>query len=156
MQTLSERRVNLKQKAEVAVQGECAAHRLSEAEADMDVRNWQQRNSDIALYETNRELESQKLELYQANRGADQAQGDKINLRGEEEMRSRFFQGSRARNCQEIDELRRICCEETDRARQLRIDELSMQLERHPTTVSQLLTQSQDLQNSANSLAAAR
>ena len=27
-------------------------------------------------------------------------------------------------NCQEIEELRRICCEETDRARQARIDEL--------------------------------
>ena len=44
-----------------------------------------------------------------------------------------------------IEELRRICCEETDRARQLRIDEMSLQQERNPTTVSQLLTQSQDL-----------
>ena len=45
------------------------------------------------------------------------------------------------RNFQEIEELRRICCEETDRARQLRRDELSMQQERHRTTVSQLFTQ---------------
>ena len=41
----------------------------------------------------------------------------------------------------EIAELRRICCEETDRARQLRIDEFSLQQERNPTTLSQLLTQ---------------
>ena len=60
VQTLSERR-NL-QKAELAVQGERAAHkRLSEAEAEMVTRNWQQRNANVALYETNRELESQRV-----------------------------------------------------------------------------------------------
>ena len=32
-------------------------------------------------------------------------------------MGNRLFQESRARNCQEIEELRRICCEETDRAK---------------------------------------
>ena len=56
-------------------------------------------------------------------------------------MRSKFFQESRAINCQDIEELRRFCCEETDTARQLRTDELSTQHERNPTTVSQLLTQ---------------
>ena len=60
-------------------------------------------------------------------------------------MRNRLFQESRARNWQEIDELRRICCEESDRARQLRIDELSVQEERDPDAVSRLLTQVQDL-----------
>ena len=44
----------------------------------------------------------------------------------------------------------------TDRARPLRIDELSMQQGRNPTTVCQLLTQIQDLQNKVNSLADAR
>ena len=151
VQSLSERQnlhVYLEQKAELAVQGECAAQQnLSEAGADMDIRHWERRNSDIALFETNRELESQRLELYKANLWADQAQREKINLCGELEMRNRLFQESRARSCQEIDELRRICCEETDRARQLRIDEMSMQQERDPTTVSQLLTQIHDLQN---------
>ena len=60
-------------------------------------------------------------------------------------MRNRLFNESRARNFQEIEELRRICCEETNRVRQLRIDELFLQQERNPTTVSQLLTQIQDL-----------
>ena len=48
------------------------------------------------------------------------------------------------------------CCEEADRARQARIDELSMHQERNPTTVSHLLTQIQDLQNKVNSLSHAR
>ena len=77
VQTLSERRnlhVYIEQKAEMAVQGEGAAHRrLSQAEADMGIRNRKQRNSDMALCETNRELESQRLKLYQANPWADQA-----------------------------------------------------------------------------------
>ena len=71
-------------------------------------------------------------------------------------MRHRIFQEHRARNCQDIQELRRICCEETNRARQLRLDELSVQQERNPSTVSQLLTQIQDLQNKVDSLTDAR
>ena len=93
----------------------------------MDIRIWEQRNPDIAIYKYNRELESQRLELYQANLWADQAQRENINLCGELEMKNRLFQESRARNCQTHEEFRKICCEETDRARQLRIDELSMQ-----------------------------
>ena len=60
--------------------------------------------------------------------------------------RNRQFQESCARDCQEIEELLRICCEETDQARQLR----------NPSTVSQLLTQTQDLQNKVNFLTGAR
>ena len=117
----------------------------------MDISNWEHRKSDI---ETNRELESQRLELYQANQWADQAQREKINLYGELEMRNRLCQESRAQNCQEIEELRRICCEETDRARQLmRIDELSMQHEKNLTTGSQLFTHIHDFPNKVNSLA---
>ena len=54
-------------------------------------------------------------------------------------MRSRLFHQSQAKDCQEIEELRRICCQETDRARKARIDELSMHQERNLTTVSQLM-----------------
>ena len=71
-------------------------------------------------------------------------------------MRHRLFQESRARNCQTSQELRRFCCEETDRARQLTIDQLSLQQERNPSTVRQLLTQAQDLQNTVNSLTDAK
>ena len=85
-------------------------------------RNWEQRYAVIALYATNRELESQRLELYQANQWADQdqVQREKIHSCGELGMRNRIFEESRARCCQEIKDLWRSCCEETDRARQLR------------------------------------
>ena len=64
-----------------------------------------------------------------------------INLFGDLKMRNRTFQENGARTCQDMEELRRICCEETDPARHLRTDDLSMQQERNPSTVSQLLTQ---------------
>ena len=67
-------------------------------------------------------------------------------------MRNRLFREHEAKYCQEIEELRRNCREETNRARQARIDELSVHQERNPTTVSQLLTQIQVLQNKVNSL----
>ena len=95
--------VYLEQQAELPLRGEYAAQkRLSEAEADMEVRNREQKSSGMALCETNRELESQRLELYQANRWADQAQREKIKLCGELEMNNRNFQEHRARDCQEI------------------------------------------------------
>ena len=56
----------------------------------------------------------------------------------------------------EIEELRRICCTEAERARQLRCDELSTQKEENNSTVNQLLTQLQDLQDSVNSLNGAK
>ena len=43
------------------------------------------------------------------------------------ELRNRLFHEDYARDCQELEELRRICREETDHARQARIEELSMQ-----------------------------
>ena len=53
-------------------EGESAAlRRLPEAEAEMNIRNWEHRISDIALFETNRELESQWFQLLQAGRWAD-------------------------------------------------------------------------------------
>ena len=44
-------------------------------------------------------------------------------------MRNRTFQDDRARYCQDIEELRRICCTEAERARQLRTDEFCTQME---------------------------
>ena len=63
---------------------------------------------------------------------------------------------AQAEMCQEIEEIRRICWEGTDRARHLKFDELSVQQERDPNTVSQLLTVIQDLHNKLNSLSDAR
>ena len=52
----------------------------------------------------------------------------------------------------EIQELRRICCEETERARQLRTDELYAEKKEEPSTVNQLLTQIRTLQDKVNAL----
>ena len=82
------------------------------------------------LFKENAQLRKDYLE----NQSADQAQREKINL-------------CRARNCQEIEERRRFCYEETDRPRQLRIDELSR-------GISLLLTPIQDLQKKVNFLTA--
>ena len=71
-------------------------------------------------------------------------------------MRSRLFREHEVKHCQEIEELRIICCEETDGARRAGIDELSMQQEGNPSSVSQLLTLIQDIQNKVSSLSDAR
>ena len=39
-----------------------SSEKLSEDEVEMDRKNWERRNSDITLYETNQQLESQRLE----------------------------------------------------------------------------------------------
>ena len=75
---------------------------------------------------------------------------------GELELRNRVFQENHATDCQEIEELKKICCEEANGTRQARIDELSAHQERNPTTVSQLLTLIQDLHNKLNSLSDAK
>ena len=48
---------------------------------------------------------------------------------------------------QKIGESKRMCCEETHRARQARVDELCMHQERNLATVNELLAQIHDLQN---------
>ena len=53
----------------------------------MEVKHWEKRNSGMALYE----FESQRFQLHQANRWADQAQKDKISLYGELDLRNRLF-----------------------------------------------------------------
>ena len=54
----------LEREARRALQGECMAQRrLSGFEMEMDRKSWERRNSDMALFETSRHLESQQLEL---------------------------------------------------------------------------------------------
>ena len=130
----------LERKVDSAVRGEITAQRQlyeAEAEAEFEARNCEKRNSDFAFQEINQEFESQRFQLYQASRWANQAQRDKISFCGELELRNRLVQENHAMDCQEIEELRRIICEEADRARQARSDEMSMRQERrNPTTES--------------------
>ena len=82
----------LKRKAELAVRGgKLAQQRLYEAEADVEVKHWENRNSDIGLYEINQEFESQRLQVQQASQWADQAQRVKTSLYGELEMGNGLF-----------------------------------------------------------------
>ena len=107
----------LTQKAELAVRGEkLAQQRLYEGDADVEVKHWEKRNSDIAGNGINQAFEPPRPQPQQANQWADQAQGDKISLYGDLEMRNRLFRENQAKDCQEIEELRRTCCGEIDRA----------------------------------------
>ena len=64
VQTLKDRHslhTILERKAELAVRREqLAQQRLYEAEADVEVKHWEKRNSDIAFYEIHQEFESQR------------------------------------------------------------------------------------------------
>ena len=66
------------------------------------------------------------MELCQANQLIDQTQREKSWLFGELGMSNKVCREDRAKDCQEIEELRRVCCAEADRARQLKIHELSV------------------------------
>ena len=77
----------------MAMQGESAVQRrISDAEADLEIRRWEQGESEFALYKTHQKLESRRMEQHQTNQWADQAQREKINLCGELEKRNRLRQ----------------------------------------------------------------
>ena len=116
MQTLRERRnlhVYLEQKAELAVQGECAAQRrLSEAESRHGHEKWRTKKFGYCLYENQSRT---RISKNGAVSGESMGRSDskrKDYFCGELDMRNRLFQEFRARNCHDIQELRRICCEE--------------------------------------------
>ena len=130
--------------------GECAAQtRLSEAQSELDRREWKMQSADRALHESGIQLQSQEMDLYQANQLTDQSRREKGWHCEESEMRNRAFQDDRVKSYQERLELRRIT--EAESARQLRIYELSTQEEEN-----QLMVQIQDLQNKVNSLSDAK
>ena len=121
----------LEMKGDQAFQGKYAARtRLSEAQPELDRREWKMRNADPALSETGMQLQSKRTELYQANQLTDQTRRERSWVCHELEMRNRAFQENRDRNCHEIEEWQRFCCTEAERARQLRCDELSTQQKR--------------------------
>ena len=56
----------------------------------MEIQNLKRRNSEHASTETQRELESQRQQLLEANQWADQAQRERIQVCSELEMKSRL------------------------------------------------------------------
>ena len=105
----------------------------------MEIQNWEQRNSEHALFESQRELDSQRLQLLEANQWADQAQRERIHLCSELEMKSRLHQECYARSCQEIEDLKRdAAMKKKNEVTQQKLNEYSMQHDQESRTVSLL------------------
>ena len=59
----------LERTVDSVVRGEIMTQqKLYEAEAEVEARNWEKRNSDFASQEINQEFESQRFQLHQASR----------------------------------------------------------------------------------------
>ena len=71
-------------------------------------------------------LNHKRSELHHANQWACQAQMESRRIFEEFTTKSRLYQENHASDCMEIEELRRICHEETERARQLRTGESAL------------------------------
>ena len=82
------------------------------------------------LTEARSELDMQELRVEGADRAL-QESGLQSSLKGWNftslERRERVLQEGRVRSLLEIEELKKMCCTEAERAKQLRIDELSIQ-----------------------------
>ena len=96
----------------------------------------ERRNSEYALVETQRELESQRQQLLEANQWADQAQRERRHLCIELEMKNRLHQEWYERSCQEIEQLKRRCDQEEIEVRQRKFEENNMQHDQESRTVS--------------------
>ena len=115
--------------------------------------SWGRRNADwAAVYGINSQLESQKTELHHAHQWACQTQMESRIMFEELTTKSKLYQENHALDCMEIEELRRLCREETERARQLRADDFYCQKKEEPSTVNQLLSQTRTLQDKVNAL----
>ena len=111
-------REHLERRAQQAILGENSVKRkLYSTECKMEIQNMERRNSEYALIESQREFESQRLQLSEANQWADQAQPERIHLCSELEMKSHLHRECYARSCQEIEELKRRCYQEENAVR---------------------------------------
>ena len=112
----------------------------------MEIQNSERGNSEYALFESQRELESQRRQLLKANQWADQAQRERIHLCGRTGMKDHLHKESYARSCREIEELKRRCYQEEDTEKQRRLEELPTQHDQESRTVSLLRDQARRLQ----------
>ena len=118
-------REDLERRAQQAALGENSAQRkLYLTEYDLEIQKLERRNSEYALIESRRELESQRRKLLEADQWADQAQ--------------RVHQEYYTRSCQEIEEMRRRCYEEEHGVSQQKVNEYSMQQDQESRTADQI------------------
>ena len=107
----------------------------------MEIQNLERRNSEYALFESQRELESQRQQSLKANQWADQAQRQRIHLYSELEVKNRLHQECYARSCQEIEELKRRCYKDEHEVTQQKMNEYTMQHDQESRTMSLLRDQ---------------
>ena len=126
--------VFLERKAESAVRGEIAVQkRLSEAEAGLVIRRWEQNN--CPLWVSSRTRVS-RLQQHQANQSADQVPREKINLCGNWNWRTELFKTDThklRKNLKNYEEF--VARRQTEIDNFLRIQKLFMRHERGPTIV---------------------
>ena len=129
-------REHLERRARHASLGENSAQRkFFSTECNMEIQNMERRNSEYALIESQRELESQRLQLSEANQRADQAQRERIHLCSELEMKSCLCRECYARSCREIEELKKRCYQEENAIRRPKLDEFPTQHDQESRTV---------------------
>ena len=83
-------------------------------EYNTEIQNLERRNSEYELLESQRELESQRLQLLEDIQWTHQVQRERIYLCGEVRMKDCPHQECYARSCQEFEELNRRCYQEED------------------------------------------
>ena len=98
-------REHLERRAQQAIHGENSVRRkLNSTEYNMQIQSFEQRNSEYASLESQRELESRRQQLMMVNHSVDHAQRERVHLCSGLEMRSHLRQEGYARSCQEIQE----------------------------------------------------
>ena len=95
-------REHLERRAQQAITGENPIQRTPYLiEHKTETQNSERRNSEYALFESQRELESQRRQLLKANQWADQAQRERVHLCSRLGMKDHLHEESYARSCRE-------------------------------------------------------
>ena len=140
-------REHLEQRAQQAIFGENSVQRKCfSTEHHMEILILERRNSEYALIESQRELQSERRQLLEANQWADQDQRERIHLCSELKMKKRLHQESYAKSCREIEELKRRCYQAENTDNQRRLEEFPTQHDQESRTVSLLRDQVRRLQ----------
>ena len=104
---------------------------LSEARSRMKMQEFflekKKESADMALRESNRQIHSHRMELYQANQVYENSQREQIMFHAELENRERTLQETRIGTLQEMEGSKKICCTEPWGTQRLRMDELARQ-----------------------------
>ena len=104
----------------------------------MEIQNLKRINSEYALIESRRELETDRRQLLVANRWADKAQRERIHLWSRLVMKDHLHDESYVRSCREIEELKRRCYQEENTEKR-RLEDFPTQLDQESRTVSLFL-----------------